>query len=125
MRHSPRKRRLLRASPAGSARRLWAAADTGLDADASRSSRPGETRRSAKDLANYDREFGLDLAVRANGPCPTVVNGEGKRHPPAVEGNAPLETSLDVEVAHAVCPGCNLLLVEASSESLARLRRSH
>ena len=71
-----------------------------------------------KDLANYDSEFGLP-GCPGEGPCPTVVNGEGKRHPPAVEGNAPLETSLDVEVAHAVCPGCNLLLVEASSESLA------
>jgi Subtilase family len=70
-----------------------------------------------KDLANYDTEFGLP-GCPGEGSCPTVFNGEGKRHPPAVEGNAPLETSLDVEVAHAVCPGCNLLLVEASSESL-------
>ena len=48
-----------------------------------------------------------------------IVNGQGKKHLPPVEGDAPLETSLDVEVAHAVCPGCALLLVEASSASLA------
>ncbi len=71
-----------------------------------------------KDLANYDTEFGLP-GCPGEGSCPTVVNGEGKHHLPVVEGNAPLETSLDVEVAHAVCPGCNLLLVEASAASLA------
>jgi hypothetical protein len=71
-----------------------------------------------KDLANYDREFGLE-GCPGETACPTIVNGEGKRHLPAVEGDAPLETSLDVEVAHAVCPGCDLLLVEASSASLA------
>ena len=48
-----------------------------------------------------------------------MLNGQGKRHLPAVEGDAPLETSLDIEVAHAICPGCTLLLIEASSASLA------
>ena len=71
-----------------------------------------------KDLANYDSEFGLP-GCPGETPCPMIVNGQGKKHLPAVEGDAPLETSLDVEVAHAVCPGCALLLVEASSASLA------
>lgn len=72
-----------------------------------------------KDLANYDREFGLE-GCPSETECATVVNGQGQRHPlPAVEGDVPLETSLDVEVAHAVCPGCSLLLVEASSATLA------
>ncbi len=71
-----------------------------------------------RDLANYDGEFGLE-GCPGEAPCPTIVNGEGKRPLPAVEGDAPEETSLDVEVAHAICPGCSLLLVEASSESLA------
>lgn len=71
-----------------------------------------------KDLTNYDSEFGLPGCPDETS-CPMVVNGQGKKHVPAVEGNAPLETSLDVEVAHAVCPGCSLLLVEASSASLA------
>ena len=71
-----------------------------------------------KDLANYDSEFGLP-GCPGETPCPTVLDGQGKRHLPPVEGDAPLETSLDVEVAHAVCPGCDLLLIEASSASLA------
>ena len=70
------------------------------------------------DLANYDREFKLE-ACSGETACPTVVNGEGNRRPlPAVEGEAPLETSLDVEMAHAICTACKLLLVEASAESL-------
>ncbi len=71
-----------------------------------------------KDLANYDSEFGLP-GCPGETSCPTVLNGQGKRHLPAVEGDAPLETSLDIEVAHAICPGCTLLLIEASSASLA------
>ena len=71
-----------------------------------------------KDLANYDSEFGLP-GCPGETPCPTVLDAQGKRHLPPVEGDAPLETSLDVEVAHAVCPGCDLLLIEASSASLA------
>ncbi len=71
-----------------------------------------------KDLANYDREFGLE-ACPGESSCPQIVNGEGRPHPlPPVEGEAPLESSLDVEVGHAVCPGCALLLVEARSASL-------
>ncbi len=79
----------------------------------------GGDPRIRKDLANYDREFGLE-GCASEPECPTVLNGEGKRSPlPAVEGEAPLETSLDVEVAHAVCSGCKLLLIEASAGTLA------
>ncbi|MGO9489720.1 MAG: S8 family serine peptidase [Solirubrobacteraceae bacterium] len=72
-----------------------------------------------KDLANYDSIFALP-GCPGESPCPAVVNGAGEKRPlPAVQEEAPLETSLDVEVAHAVCPGCDLLLVEAASETLA------
>src|ERR1051326_6906249 len=35
-----------------------------------------------------------------------------------------LEIALDVEVAHAVCPNCKILLVEANSSSLPNLAAS-
>ena len=118
MSHSARQRRL-----------LWAATRRICDAAYALPKTPVSTQTIAivtaggdptikKDLANYDSEFGLP-GCPGETSCPMVLNGQGKHHLPAVEGNAPLETSLDVEVAHAVCPGCSLLLVEASSASLA------
>jgi subtilase family serine protease len=44
----------------------------------------------------------------------------GTRYPRADERWA-LEISLDLQAAHAVCPNCKLLLVEASSDKLASL----
>ncbi len=84
----------------------------------------GGDPRIGKDLANYDREFQLQPCASETA-CPEIVNGEGKPRPlPAAEGEAPLETSLDIEMAHAVCPGCDLLLVEAGSSSLAAFEQA-
>src|SRR5208337_1017129 len=63
------------------------------------------------DLASFDSTFGLSAP-----PSFTVDNLATTTDP----GWA-LETSLDVEWAHAVAPGANIVLVEASSDSLSAL----
>lgn len=40
---------------------------------------------------------------------------------PATDSGWALEISLDVEIAHGICPGCSILLVEADSSSLSDL----
>ncbi|HEY0515788.1 MAG TPA: IPT/TIG domain-containing protein, partial [Solirubrobacteraceae bacterium] len=40
---------------------------------------------------------------------------------PADEGGWASEISIDVQTAHAICPGCHILLVEANSEKFADL----
>ena len=64
------------------------------------------------DLATFDSEFGLSA------PPSFTVDNLG-----ATTTNAgwALETSLDVEWAHAVAPEANIVLVEASSASLSSL----
>ncbi|MHB8490881.1 MAG: S53 family peptidase [Solirubrobacteraceae bacterium] len=73
------------------------------------------------DLAVYDREFGLPSCSAANG-CLTIMNSAGQSAPlPAVSGEWSLEIALDVELAHATCQNCRILLVEAESNSDAAL----
>ncbi len=66
-----------------------------------------------KDLKVYDEEFGLPPCTKKNG-CFTKVNQEGKRKPlPTVNGGWAQEIAMDVEMAHAICQNCQILLVEA------------
>jgi subtilase family serine protease len=61
----------------------------------------------ASDLTTFDQAFGL------SNPSLTVVNqGNGTSNP-----GWGLEESLDVEWAHAIAPGANILVVEAASQS--------
>lgn len=54
-------------------------------------------------------------------PCFQKVNQNGGSTYPAVNSGWALESSLDVQAAHAMCQNCNILLVEASSSSYANL----
>ena len=63
------------------------------------------------DLKTFDATFGLP------DPTITVVNQAGH----ASDDGWALEESLDVEWAHAIAPGANILVVEASSQSLPAL----
>jgi subtilase family serine protease len=72
------------------------------------------------DLAVYDNQYGLPACTTANGCFGKVNQSGGRRYPNANAGWA-LEISLDVETAHEICPNCKILLVEASSNSLANL----
>jgi len=75
------------------------------------------------DLETYDHEFGLPPCTETNG-CFKKVNQKGETgHPPSAVGKPEqeeaegwaLETSTDIEVAHAICQNCRIMLVEANS----------
>jgi subtilase family serine protease len=73
------------------------------------------------DLAVYDKEFKLPACTSSNG-CFRKLNQEGKTSPlPTTEGGWATEISLDVQMAHAICQTCHLLLVEAANSSFAAL----
>jgi subtilase family serine protease len=79
----------------------------------------------ASDLNTYSSQFGLPQCNSAN-PCFKKVNQSGSASGPFPRADAgwSLEIALDVEVAHAICPNCKILLVEASSNSLSNLAAS-
>ena len=73
------------------------------------------------DLAVYSSQFGLPPCTTSNG-CFTKVNQSGAASPlPRADSGWSLEIALDVEMAHAICQNCKILLVEASSNSFANL----
>ena len=73
------------------------------------------------DLAVYDTEFKLPACTTANG-CFRKLNQDGHSSPlPPEEGEWAAEISIDVEMAHAVCQNCHVLLVEAESEEFPSL----
>jgi subtilase family serine protease len=72
------------------------------------------------DLAVYDQQYGLPACTTANG-CFHKVNQTGGTAYPQTDPGWALEIALDVETAHAICPNCKILLVEASTNSLANL----
>lgn len=73
------------------------------------------------DLAVYSSAYSLPSCTSANG-CFRKLNVFGQERPlPPVEATWALETSLDVQIAHAVCSNCKILLVEAPSASILDL----
>ena len=67
------------------------------------------------DLNTFDHQFGLpDLVL-------TKVDQNGGTNYPRTDAGWALEIALDVEWAHAIAPGANILLVEAKSNSLSNL----
>jgi hypothetical protein len=73
----------------------------------------------ARDLAWFDAAFGLP-----NPPGFQVLNEEGGTSPlpaPNLEGAAEGEECMDVEWAHAIAPGANLIVIECSSATLSDL----
>jgi subtilase family serine protease len=73
------------------------------------------------DLATYRSTYGLPACTTANG-CFRKVNQNGAASPlPAADAGWAGEISLDVDMVSAICPNCHILLVEASSATLANL----
>ena len=68
------------------------------------------------DLQAFDTMYGLPTP-----PSFTVVNQTGGSSLPAANTNWGMEESLDVEWAHAMAPGANIVLVEANSDSYSDL----
>jgi len=74
-----------------------------------------------RDLATFDAQFGLPSCTAAN-TCLRTINEHCHGGPlPRKEGGWAYETSLDLEMAHAICQRCRLLLVEARSEAWSDL----
>lgn len=72
------------------------------------------------DLGVYDQQFGLPPCTSAGG-CLRVVDEHGGTDYPPLEAGWAAEQTLDVEMAHAICDECHLLLVEAASPSFSDL----
>jgi hypothetical protein len=80
-----------------------------------------DARNAEADLAHYRSQFGLPLCSTANG-CFKKVNQAGNPTPlPAFDAGWAEEISLDIQMASAICPSCNILLVEATSAATANL----
>jgi hypothetical protein len=81
------------------------------------------------DLDTYSRQYSLPVlptcsgpvATATNKPCFQKVNQNGGTSYPRANAGWALEISLDVEIAHAVCQNCSILLVEATTNSFANL----
>ena len=111
--------------PAEPARRLLAAGPK---------PRPPRRRRSRSidafddptaeaDLGVYDEQFGLPACTSANG-CFRKVNEDGQPSPlPPTKAEWASEISIDVQMAHAICQSCHVLLVEAKQRRIHRPRR--
>lgn len=80
------------------------------------------------DLNTYSRAFNIPTlrsCLVSSGtnkaPCFQKVDQNGGSVYPQFDQAWALETTLDVEVAHAICQNCNLLLVEANTNSYSDL----
>ncbi|HTQ39327.1 MAG TPA: S53 family peptidase [Pirellulales bacterium] len=71
------------------------------------------------DLATFDKQFGL-----AAPPSFKVVNESGGTSLPQNDQGWAAEIALDVEWAHSIAPGANILLVEASSANTSDLDKA-
>ena len=74
------------------------------------------------DLQTYTTHYGLPACTTANG-CLTIVNQTGASSPlpPNISSGWSDEIALDVEVAHAICQTCKIVLVEANDDTLTNL----
>ncbi len=72
------------------------------------------------DLGVFASQFGLPACTTANG-CFTKVDQTGGTSYPRKDSGWALEISLDIQWAHAIAPGANILLVEAASNSFTNL----
>ena len=85
---------------------------------------------AAADLQYFSRTFHLRLmygmpgapsCTVAAGPHPCFQTSFAAGTRPAVDGGWALESSLDIEWAHAIAPGADILLVEAQTSELGDL----
>jgi len=72
------------------------------------------------DLVAYRSQFGLPPCTTANG-CFRKINQNGGTTPPSANSGWGQEIALDIDMVSAICPQCKILLVEASSASIANL----
>src|SRR5205814_2269431 len=76
----------------------------------------------AADAATFSRQFGLQQFNVPGGPTLRVESQSGSTTIlPRTDGDWSQEIALDVEWAHAIAPGANILLVEANSDNFSDL----
>jgi subtilase family serine protease len=74
------------------------------------------------DANTFSRQFNLPQFNTAGGPVLTVTSQTGSTSAlPATDAGWSEEIALDVEWAHAIAPGANILLVEANSDNFPDL----
>jgi subtilase family serine protease len=76
--------------------------------------------KAESDLATYRAQFGLPACTTANG-CFRKINQTGGTNYPRDDTGWAQESALDLDMASAMCPGCKLVLVEATTPSFANL----
>ncbi|MFF6958224.1 peptidase S8 [Streptomyces sp. NPDC088197] len=79
---------------------------------------------AASDLAAYRSYYGLPACTVASGCFKKVSQTGSTTSLPSADSGWAEEISLDLDMASAICPKCNILLVEASSASMANLGKS-
>jgi subtilase family serine protease len=76
------------------------------------------------DLAVYRSQYGLPACTTANG-CFKKVNQNGVQGSyPATDTGWDQEQALDLDMASAMCPGCKIVLVQATTASYANLAQA-
>ncbi|MCT9077212.1 S53 family peptidase [Streptomyces fulvoviolaceus] len=73
------------------------------------------------DLAKYRTYYGLSACTTANGCFKKVSQTGSTTSLPSSDSGWAEEISLDLDMASAVCPNCNITLVEAKSATMANL----
>lgn len=69
------------------------------------------------DLFIYRNYFNLPVCSTLNG-CFKKLNQHGKKHPlPPPDNSWSIEISLDLDMVSATCPNCNIMLIEATSNT--------
>ncbi|MFD7879384.1 peptidase S8 [Streptomyces sp. NPDC059766] len=76
---------------------------------------------AAADLATYRSYYGLSACTVANGCFKKVSQTGSTTSLPSADSGWAEEISLDLDMASAICPKCNILLVEAKSATMANL----
>ncbi len=76
------------------------------------------------DINHYSKTFNIPLMNECPinkgsilHPCFQKVNQKGGSNPPSIDSGWASETALDGEIIHGLCQNCNILLVEANSDS--------
>ncbi|MFF6988050.1 putative Ig domain-containing protein [Streptomyces sp. NPDC010273] len=73
------------------------------------------------DLATYRSNFGLSACTKANGCFKQVSQTGSTTSLPTNDSGWAGEEALDIDMVSAVCPNCNIILVEATSATDANL----
>ncbi len=81
-----------------------------------------------QDLTTYSQTYGIPVLPQCSGtiansssPCFAKIDQNGGTSYPNSNSGWGMEISLDVQVAHATCQNCRILLIEANSSSFTDL----